>query len=74
MTQPLRKVEVKRLFREAARDYPPRTELAFLLQSLDSPLNVGSFPNPLEIFGVADRLGTIEVGKFAAKHWNPVFD
>ena len=51
MTQPLRKVEVKRLFRQAARDYPPRARLAFLLQSLDSALNVGSF------FRIAEACG-----------------
>ena len=53
--QPLRKVEVKRLFQEAAARYAPRTELAFLLQSLDDPLNVGSF------FRVADACGAREL-------------
>jgi len=39
---PLRKVEIKRLFVQASERYPPRVELAFLLQSLEDPLNVGS--------------------------------
>ena len=46
--QPMRKVEVKRLFEQAAARYPPRVELAFLLQSLEDPLNVGS------MFRIAD--------------------
>jgi 23S rRNA (guanosine2251-2'-O)-methyltransferase len=52
---PLRKVEVKRLFQDATRQYPPQVELAFLLQSLDDPLNVGSF------FRVADAAGAREL-------------
>lgn len=48
---PLRKVEVKRLFAQAARDYPPQAELAFLLQSLEDPLNVGSY------FRIAESCG-----------------
>ena len=51
MVQPLRKVGIKRLFREAAERFPPRAELAFLLQSLESPLNVGS------LFRIADACG-----------------
>ena len=38
----LRKVEIRRLFEQAARDNPPQAEVAFLLQSLDDPRNVGS--------------------------------
>ena len=53
--QPLRKVEVKRLFQDAAARYAPRAEVAFLLQSLDDPLNVGSF------FRVADACGAREL-------------
>ena len=52
---PLRKVEVKRLFREAADAYPPRAELAFLLQSLEDPLNVGA------LFRIADACGALEL-------------
>ena len=39
--RPLRKVEVKRLFADATQRYPPQVELAFLLQSVEDPLNVG---------------------------------
>ena len=53
--RPLKKVEVKRLFERAARDYPPRVELAFLLQSLEDPLNVGS------MFRIADACGALEL-------------
>ena len=53
--QPLRKVEVKRLFETAASRYPPRVELAFLLQSLEDPLNVGS------MFRIADACGAREL-------------
>jgi len=52
---PLRKVEIKRLFAEAAEQYPPQVELAFLLQSLEDPLNVGS------MFRVADACGAAEL-------------
>jgi 23S rRNA (guanosine2251-2'-O)-methyltransferase len=52
---PLRKVEVRRLFAEAAATYPPRCQLAFLLQSLDDPLNVGS------LFRIADACGATEM-------------
>ena len=55
MVQPLRKVEVRRLFQEAARHYPPQAELAFLLQSLEDPLNVGS------LFRIADACGAREL-------------
>ena len=53
--QPLRKVEVSRLFKRAARDYPLQAELAFLLQSLEDPLNVGS------LFRIADACGAREL-------------
>ena len=53
--RPLRKVEVKRLFAAAARDYPPQVELTFLLQSLEDPLNVGS------MFRIADACGAVEL-------------
>jgi 23S rRNA (guanosine2251-2'-O)-methyltransferase len=52
---PLRKVEVRRLFADAAARYPPRCELAFLLQSLEDPLNVGS------LFRIADGCGAAEL-------------
>ncbi len=53
--RPLKKVETKRLFEAAARDYPPKVELAFLLQSLEDPLNVGS------LFRIADACGAREL-------------
>ena len=53
--RPLRKVEVKRLFADAARNYPPKVELAFLLQSVEDPLNVGS------MFRIADACGAREL-------------
>ena len=52
---PLRKVDVKRLFQEAATDYPPQAEIAFLLQSMEDPRNVGS------IFRIADACGAREI-------------
>ena len=52
---PLRKVEAKRLFEKAAAQYPPRVELAFLLQSLVDPRNVGS------LFRIADACGAREL-------------
>lgn len=52
---PLRKVEVRRLFEEAARQYPPRAAVAFLLQSMEDPRNVGS------VFRIADAVGAVEV-------------
>lgn len=51
----LRKVEVKRLFAEAAMRYPPKAELVFVLQSLEDPLNVGS------LFRIADACGVREM-------------
>ena len=52
---PLRKVEIRRLFEQAARDFPPQAEVSFLLQSLDDPRNVGS------LFRIADAVGAKEV-------------
>ena len=52
---PLRKVEIRRLFERAARDYPPRCEIAFLLQNFDDPRNVGS------LFRIADAVGAGEI-------------
>ena len=53
--RPLRKVEVKRLFADAAQRYPPKAELAFLLQSVEDPLNVGA------MFRIADACGAREL-------------
>lgn len=52
---PLRKVEIKRLFEQAERDFPPQAQVAFLLQSLDDPRNVGS------LFRIADAMGAHEL-------------
>lgn len=52
---PLRKVEIRRLFEQTARDNPPQAEVAFLLQSLDDPRNVGS------LFRIADAVGAREL-------------
>ena len=52
---PLRKVEARRLFQEAAEQYPPQVELAFLLQSMVDPRNVGS------LFRIADSCGAREL-------------
>ena len=52
---PLRKVEVRRLYKEAIQNYPLQAEIAFLLQSLDDPLNVGS------MFRIADACGASEL-------------
>ncbi|HCL29908.1 MAG TPA: TrmH family RNA methyltransferase [Candidatus Handelsmanbacteria bacterium] len=52
---PLRKVEIRRLFEQAAKDFPPQAEVAFLLQSLDDPRNVGS------LFRIADAMGAREL-------------
>ena len=53
--RPLKKVETKRLFERAQQRYPSRVKLAFLLQSLEDPLNVGS------MFRVADACGASEL-------------
>ena len=52
---PLRKVEIKRRFQQAADDYPPQAEIIFLLQSMENPRNVGS------IFRIADACGAREI-------------
>ena len=52
---PLRKVEVRRLYKEATQKYRLQAEIAFLLQSLDDPLNVGS------MFRIADACGASEL-------------
>lgn len=64
---PLRKVEIRRLFEQAAREYPPRAEVAFLLQSMDDPRNVGS------LFRIADSLGAREM-VFTGKTPTPPHD
>ena len=52
---PLRKVEIRRLYKEAVQKYRLQAEVAFLLQSLDDPLNVGS------MFRIADACGASEL-------------
>ena len=52
---PLRKVEAKRLFEQAVVQYPRQVEIAFLLQSLVDPRNVGS------LFRIADACGANEI-------------
>ena len=52
---PLKKVEIRRLFEQAAQQYPPQAHVAFLLQSMEDPRNVGS------IFRVADAVGAEEI-------------
>lgn len=51
----LRKVEIRRLFQRAAEEYPPQAEIAFLLQSMEDPRNVGS------LFRIADACGAREL-------------
>ena len=51
----MRKVEVKRLFQQAADRFGDRPRLAFMLQSLEDPLNVGS------LFRIADGCGAAEL-------------
>ena len=53
--RPLKKVETKRLFESASVLYPPQCEIAFLLQSFEDPLNVGS------VFRIADACGAKEL-------------
>ena len=48
--RPLRKVEVKRLFADAAKSYPPKVELAFLLQSVeDRSMSARCFALPMRV-------------------------
>ena len=51
----LRKVEIRRLFEKAAAKYPPQAEIAFLLQSMEDPRNVGS------LFRIADACDAREL-------------
>ncbi len=53
--RPLRKSGIKRLQEEVARTHPPRVNLAFLLQSLDDPVNVGA------LFRIADATAAREL-------------
>ena len=46
--RPLRKTGIRRLTKEIAQARPPQVELAFLLQGLDDPVNVGA------LFRIAD--------------------
>lgn len=64
---PLKKVEIRRLFEQAALDFPPCAQLSFLLPSLDDPRNVGS------LFRIADALGAREL-VFAGKTPTPPHD
>lgn len=64
---PLKKVEIKRLFEQAAKDFPPRAQIAFILQSMEDPRNVGS------IFRVADAVGAEEI-VFTGKTPTPPHD
>lgn len=51
----LRGTELKRFLRDFRRAHPPTRELAFLLQSVEYPVNVGS------IFRIADACGAAPV-------------
>ena len=53
--KPLRKTGIKRLYKEIAKTYPPRAQIAFLLQSLDDPVNVGA------LFRIADACAAREL-------------
>lgn len=53
--RPLKKAGIRRLQEQAAIDHPQRAKVAFLLQDLDDPVNVGA------IFRIADALGALEV-------------
>ena len=64
---PLKKVEIRRLFEEAAEQYPPQSEVTYLLQSMEDPRNVGS------IFRVADAVGAHEI-IFTGKTLTPPHD
>lgn len=50
MTRPLKKTGIRRLQEAAVEAHPQRAHLAFLLQDLDDPINVGA------IFRIADAL------------------
>ena len=51
----LKRVQIRRLFQKTLEEYPPQAEIAFLLQSLDDPRNVGS------LFRIADACGAREI-------------
>ncbi len=53
--RPLRKTGVRRLTKGIAQARPPQVELAFLLQGLDDPVNVGA------LFRIADACAAREV-------------
>ena len=53
--RPLKKTGIRRLQEETAKTHPPRAKLAFLLQDLDDPVNVGA------IFRIADALAAKEI-------------
>lgn len=51
MHKPLSKTQIKRLNENIAANYSQKKELAFVLQDVDDPINVGAF------FRLADALG-----------------
>jgi len=51
----LRKTKLKRLQQHIAKTYPRKVDLAFLLQNLDDPVNVGA------LFRIADACGAREM-------------
>ena len=53
--RPLRKAGIRRLNKAAAETHPPQAEIAFLLQSVDDPVNVGA------MFRIADACGAREL-------------
>jgi tRNA (guanosine-2'-O-)-methyltransferase len=53
--RPLGKTGIRRLRKELARARPPGVEIAFLLQGLDDPVNVGA------LFRIADACGAREL-------------
>ena len=53
--RPLSKTRIKRLYKEIAQTRPPRIEIAFLLQNLDDPVNVGA------LFRIADACAAREL-------------
>ena len=53
--KPLRKTGIKRLYQKMARSHQPRAEIAFLLQDLDDPVNVGA------LFRIADACAAREL-------------
>jgi len=53
--RPLRKTGIRRLHQKTVLARPPHVEIAFLLQNLDDPVNVGA------LFRIADACGAREV-------------